>query len=114
MDEDHLTRVEADAEDRVRLVAQRPTPAVEEIGLHHSTLPFRSPTRPRGPSRNRGRRPAGEEPGFGAGGADPGSAAEASPGDGNWVYEQRRCRGLGRHAPSLVLEIGGSRYTSLI
>src|SRR3954470_9232699 len=51
MDEDNLTRVDPDAEDRVRLVAQRPAQAVEEIGLHRSTLPFRSPTRPRGPSR---------------------------------------------------------------
>src|SRR3954471_16069518 len=64
MDEDHLTRVEADAEDRVRLVAQRPAPAVEEIGLHRFTLPFRSPTRPRGPSPNRGRRAAGDESGL--------------------------------------------------
>src|SRR4051812_22107235 len=70
MDEDHLTRVEADAEDRVRLVAQRPTPAVEEIGLHRFTLPFRSPTRPRGPSRNRGRRAAGDESGLRASGAE--------------------------------------------
>src|SRR3954454_22139035 len=51
MDEDNLTRVDPDAEDRVRLVAQRPAQAVEEIGVHRSTLPFRSPTRPRGPSR---------------------------------------------------------------
>src|SRR3954470_5597590 len=70
MDKDHLTRVEADAEDRVRLVAQRPTPAVEEIGLHRFTLPFRSPTRPRGPSRNRGRRAAGDESGLRASGAE--------------------------------------------
>src|SRR4051812_2670449 len=63
MDKDNLTRVEADAEDRVRLVAQRPAPAVEEIGLHRFTLPFRSPTRPRGPSPNRGRRAAGDESG---------------------------------------------------
>src|SRR3954449_11978137 len=33
MDEDNLTRVDPDAEDRVRLVAQRPAQAVEEIGL---------------------------------------------------------------------------------
>src|SRR3954471_22785756 len=71
MDEDRLTRVQADAEDRVRLVAQRPTPAVEEIGLHRSTLPFRSPTRPRGPSRNRGRRAAGDESGLRASGGHP-------------------------------------------
>src|SRR3954465_10984926 len=71
MNEDHLTRVDPDAEDRVRLVAQRPTPAVEEIGLHRSTLPFRSPTRPRGPSRNRGRRAAGDESGLRASGGHP-------------------------------------------
>src|SRR3954449_3968464 len=69
MDEDHLTRVDPDAEDRVPLVAQRPTQAVEEIGLHRSTLPFRSPTRPRGPFRNRGRRAAGDESGLWASGA---------------------------------------------
>src|SRR3954469_25610172 len=51
MDDDNLTRVDPDAEDRVRLVAQRPAQAVEDIGVHRSTLPFRSPTRPRGPSR---------------------------------------------------------------
>src|SRR3954453_22393056 len=61
MDDNNLTRVDPDAEDRVRLVAQRPAQAVEEIGLHRFTLPFRSPTRPRGPSRNRGRRAAGDE-----------------------------------------------------
>src|SRR3954468_14462548 len=59
MDDDNLTRVDPDAEDRVRLVAQRPAQAVEDIGFHRSTLPFRSPTRPRGPSRNRDRRAAG-------------------------------------------------------
>src|SRR4051795_255920 len=42
MDDDNLTRVDPDAEDRVRLVAQRPAQAVEDIGFHRSTLPFRS------------------------------------------------------------------------
>src|SRR3954447_9519338 len=51
VDEDNLTRVDPDAEDRVRLVAQRLAQAVEDIGVHRCTLPFRSPTRPPGPSR---------------------------------------------------------------
>src|SRR3954447_16142873 len=42
MDDDNLTRVDPDAEDRVRLVAQRPAQAVEDIGFHRFTLPFRS------------------------------------------------------------------------
>src|SRR3954453_2100641 len=42
MDDGDLTRVDPDAEDRVRLVAQLPAQAVEESGLHHCTLPFRS------------------------------------------------------------------------
>src|SRR3954471_14794128 len=70
MDEDNLTRVDPDAEDRVRLVAQRPAQAVEDIGFHRSTLPFRSPTRPPGPSRNRDRRAAGDESGRRASGAE--------------------------------------------
>src|SRR4051812_40537863 len=49
MDDDNLTRVDPDAEDRVRLVAQRPAQAVEDIGFHRSTLPFRS--RPGHPGR---------------------------------------------------------------
>src|SRR3954463_14266534 len=38
MDDDNLTRVDPDAEDRVRLVAQRPAQAVEEIGVHRFTF----------------------------------------------------------------------------
>src|SRR3954447_13216509 len=100
MDEDHLTRVEADAEDRVRLVAQRPAPAVEEIGLHRFTLPFRSPTRPRGPSRNRGRRAAGES-GLRASGAErrretgilrAGGPAEAFPLPLSMTCQPNACR----------------------
>src|SRR3954452_12609044 len=101
MDKDHLTRVEADAEDRVRLVAQRPTPAVEEIGLHRFTLPFRSPTRPRGPSRNRGRRAAGDESGLRASGAErrretgilrAGGPAEACPLPLSMTCQPNACR----------------------
>src|SRR4051812_12085297 len=57
MDEDNLTRVDPDAEDRVRLVAQRPAQAVEDIGLHRCTLPFRS--RPSHPARPESRSPGG-------------------------------------------------------
>src|SRR3954470_21275846 len=101
MDKDHLTRVEADAEDRVRLVAQRPAPAVEEIGLHRFTLPFRSPTRPRGPSRNRGRRAAGDESGLRASGAErrretgilrAGGPAEAFPLPLSMTCQPKACR----------------------
>src|SRR3954447_4535985 len=101
MDEDNLTRVEADAEDRVRLVAQRPAPAVEEIGLHRFTLPFRSPTRPRGPFRNRGRRAAGDESGLRASGAErtretgilrAGGPAEAFPLPLSMICQPNACR----------------------
>src|SRR3954471_2360324 len=101
MDEDNLTRVEADAEDRVRLVAQRPAPAVEEIGLHRFTLPFRSPTRPRGPFRNRGRRAAGDESGRRASRAErrretgilrAGGPAEAFPLPLSMTCQPKACR----------------------
>src|SRR3954453_5909301 len=101
MDKDNLTRVEADAQDRVRLVAQRPAPAVEEIGLHRFTLPFRSPTRPRGPFRNRGRRAAGDESGRRASRAErrretgilrAGGPAEAFPLPLSMICQPKACR----------------------
>src|SRR3954452_15850067 len=49
MDDDNLTRVDPDAEDRVRLVTQRLAQAVEDIGVHRCTLPFRA--RPGHPGR---------------------------------------------------------------